>query len=478
MFVTVNNDVALFRTKFSRTHDLVQKFRGFNNTTINYNAPIDFMEAGLIDNSKRDIFHLDIPFSISTDEVPPLLFNGELLGGNHSPVVAIRVVSHNHSLSYKDISSKWIDKVGNIFYLYRIVNDSVLNFVSHNVGKDELNFNFIKNIEGDLQSADNNTKIKVSGQMKAYFSRSNKYINKKIYTYKDGIRSELFFSAECDYAEIVEEYEIVNPATVVNGLISKRPKDGYTFNPDISYYGKPMFSVKLIYRVLSDGAILTIFDINAIQDVKIDRYMGAMFQEKLDIYGGGMFRYIPKLLPFNCPDGKFDFSNPINLYGGGFPLDYYVTKDSWENSENPPDRVIDVFKDSNGNSKLGYTCGFLPVYDGEPSIRKNISYKSFHIYSSRKAYPFFFDVAQKKIKGVSYKKFFTINNNSNFTYTIPYEGCNYCYTDIFDDSSISMQFKGEISLLEASKDLGTTIDSNNVKIDGKKGYVVIKEELK
>ena len=35
--------------------------------------------------------------------------------------------------------------------------------------------------------------------------------------------------------------------------------------------------------------------------------MGAMFQEKLDIYGGGMFRYIPKLLPFNCPDGKFDF---------------------------------------------------------------------------------------------------------------------------------------------------------------------------
>ena len=79
---------------------------------------------------------------------------------------------------------------------------------------------------------------------------------------------------------------------------------------------------------------------------------------------------------------------------------------------------------------------------------------------------------------MSYKKFFTINNNSNFTYTIPYKGCNYCYTDIFDDSSITMQFKGEVCLLEASKGMDTTIDNNNVNIDGKKGYVVIKEELK
>ena len=478
MFVTSNNDVALFRTRFSKTHDLVQKFRGFNNTTINYNAPIDFMEAGLIDNSKRDYFHLDIPFGISTDEVPPLFFNGELLGGNHSPVVAIRVVSHNHGLSYKDISSKWIDKVGNTFYLYRIVNDSVLNFVSHNVGKDELNFNFIKNIEGDLQSADNNTEIKVSGQVKVYFSRSNRYINKKIYTYKDGAKRELFFSAECDYAEIVEEYEIVNPATVVDGLISKRPKDGYTFNPDISYYGKPMFSVKLIYRVLSDGAILTIFDINAIQDVKIDRYMGAMFQEKLDIYGGGMFRYIPKLLPFNCPEGKFDFSNPINLYGESFPLNYHVTKDAWEDAENPPDRVIDIFKDSNGNSKLGYACGFLPVYDGEPSIRKNILNKSFHIYSSRKAYPFFFDIAQKKIKGVAYKKFFKIDDNSNFSYNIPFDSYNYSYIDIFNNSYLKVQYNGEISLLEAGKGINVTFDNRVAKITGNKGFVVIKEKCK
>ena len=54
MFVGLHNDIVLFRTPINSTHDLVQKFRGFNNTTINHNAPIDFMEAGLIDNSKWD----------------------------------------------------------------------------------------------------------------------------------------------------------------------------------------------------------------------------------------------------------------------------------------------------------------------------------------------------------------------------------------------------------------------------------------
>ena len=41
-----------------------------------------------------------------------------------------------------------------------------------------------------------------------------------------------------------------------------------------------------------------------------------------------------------------------------------------------------------------------------------------------------------------------------------------------------MQFKGEICLLEASKDLSVVINTNNLKIDGNKGYVVIKEKLK
>ncbi len=475
MFVTIYNDVVLFRTKFSKTHDLVQKFRGYNKT-IYYNAPLDFMEVGLIDNSKRDYFHLDVPFGISTDEVPPVNVNGELIGGNHSPVISINVISGNHGLDYKDISSQWIDESGNIFYLYRITNDSVVNFVSHNVGESELAFKFIKKIEGNLRCVDNDRILKIESQINGYFGRSNRYLKENIYAYNDGIKSEVFFSKNCDYAEIVEEYEIVNPATVVDGLILNRPKDGYTSNPDISYYGKPMFNVKLIYRILPDGTILTLFDINAIQDILIDKYLGAMFQEKLDVYGGGMYRYMPKILPFNCSDGIFDFSNPINLYGGAFPLNYLVAKDVWEDSTNPPDRVIDIFKDCDGNNKLGYTCGFLPVYDGEPNIRKDILNNSFHIYASRKAYPIFFDVAQKKIKGVSYKKFFTIDNNSNFTYTIPFDGSNYCFTDIFENSSIDMQFKGKICLLEASKGLDVSIDSNNVKIDGNKGFVVVKEE--
>ena len=71
MFISASGDVALVRTKYNDTHDLVQKFRGVNNQSIYYNAPVDFMEAGLIDNSKWDYWHIDIPFNISNDEATP-----------------------------------------------------------------------------------------------------------------------------------------------------------------------------------------------------------------------------------------------------------------------------------------------------------------------------------------------------------------------------------------------------------------------
>ena len=73
---------------------------------------------------------------------------------------------------------------------------------------------------------------------------------------------------------------------------------------------------------------------------------------------------------------------------------------------------------------------------------------------------------------------FTIDNNSNFSYSIPFESFNYHYIDIFDNSCLNTQYNGEISLLEASKGLVSTINNDNVKIYGNKGYVVIKEEIK
>lgn len=71
------DDVA-FRTAFSDNFDLVQIFRGMN-PTVNENHPVDFRLAA------HDILHMDHVLSFATDECPPVVINGENIGGQSWP---------------------------------------------------------------------------------------------------------------------------------------------------------------------------------------------------------------------------------------------------------------------------------------------------------------------------------------------------------------------------------------------------------
>lgn len=55
MFVSKSLDVFLVRTPFKQGYDLVQKFRGCNNQSLSYNAPIDFVgyKKFSLQNAKR-----------------------------------------------------------------------------------------------------------------------------------------------------------------------------------------------------------------------------------------------------------------------------------------------------------------------------------------------------------------------------------------------------------------------------------------
>ena len=78
MQVCLHNDTAVFRTHFDGEYDLVQQFRGLNNTTTEYNAPVDFMLAGLMKKTRKDSFRPDVILSYMTDEATPCLINGQI----------------------------------------------------------------------------------------------------------------------------------------------------------------------------------------------------------------------------------------------------------------------------------------------------------------------------------------------------------------------------------------------------------------
>ncbi len=477
MIVSVNKDVALFRIPFNATHDLVQKFRGVDNDTIYYNSPVDFMEAGLIDNSKWDYWHVDIPFNISNDEATPFTVNNCCIGANHAETCGVSVYSQTHDKTFADIGSVWVDEA-NVKFTLLMVRDKELQFVSENVGENDNRYVFVKKITGDLtyiENGCNTSPIKVEKQHLSYMSRSNRYLQKKIFVCKDGEWSALFGSAECDLAEIREDYYIINPATVAKDLASKRPQGGYTQNVDLAYFGSPMIKLNLVYRIMPDGAILVFFDSERLMPVQVEHYFGVMFQEKLDIYGGGSYRIIPKTKPIDCEEGVFDFTKPVALYGKPYPKSKKITKEYFANPDFPPDRIIDMYKNKDGEYKLGFACGFLPLYDCAPETRKdNLNY-AVSLKFTRKAYPAAASGDITKLKGIGYKKFFAMNDE-NPVYAVTCEGKTYIYVHFINEGKATLPIDSRVTLIEKGENLDWYQDCSSLTVSGKQTYAVFVKE--
>lgn len=474
MYVGVHKDVALFCTKYNDRYNLIQKFRGIDNDTLTYNSPIDFMESGLMDNTKEDVWHVDLPFNYSNDEATPFLINGKHIGANHGQPSAVMVVSKNHGKTFADIGSLWQDQAGVKFTLLRINNESVLTFLSQNVGESEERYSFVTTISGKLtyiENGINTSEIVVKKQSRAQLYRANRYLEKRIYVCENGNWSPMFFSGEYDLAEIREEYHLINPATICEDIRKSRPKDGYSSNVNLADYGKPMVNLKLKYRIMPSGEILCFFEANKLMNVQINHYYGVMFQEKLDVYGGGGYRILPKTKPFTCEEGDFDFNKPVALRGESYPSSVKFTPEYFENPNSPPDRVIDVFKDKDGNSKLGFACGFLPEFDCAPSVRKNNIEHAFNVVKTRKAYPCAVGVDVAKFRGIGYKKFFPMSDD-NPAYTIDYDGKTYIYTHFIKQGKITLPIDGRVKLYEKSGNVEWFQDCTSLTISGSQGYAV------
>lgn len=463
----------LFRTAFVDNFDLVQKFRGFKNDTVYYNAPIDFAEAGLIDNRKWDFWHLDVPFNVSNDEAVPLHVNGSYIGANHGHFGAVQVYSPNHNITFEDIGKTFVDGEGTTFTLYRVVNEDYLQFLSENVGKSINEYKFktqvCKNLKGEEKT------IEVNSCSPTDFLRTNRYKRKAVIAYRDGEAKNVITSTNCDYAEIIENYEIINPATVMPDLSAYRSKHAFTSNPNMADFGTPMLDVSLVYRINADGTVLCIYELKALLDVSVEHFFGAMYQEKLDVYGGGIYRYMPKLKPLITSEGIFDFSSCVPLALGKFP-DGLITREFWEKKDSPPERIVDFFRSTNGKDKLAFACGYLPIHDGKNEIRaKNIT-SPIRLTKTRKAYPVFSENFTAT-RGVAYKKFFTPFSDGASVYSVDFEGKTYLFFDLIQKSSVKITTRGKITLYEKSDEISHLLSSDGqLTVSGEKGFAIFLQE--
>lgn len=477
MLLCVANGFAVIRTPFDEKYDLIQKFRGLDGESTLYNKPVDFMEAGLMQRDKWDYWHIDIPFALNTDEAVPAFVNGCFIGGNHGHHGAINVFAPLHNKRIADVGSLWRDERGELFTLMRVCDEENLLFLSQNKGESLTEYDFLKEIVGKLVCVDNGKEreeIFPKGQACVDLRRAIRHKMKKVFAYKDGERKLVSGEYICDCAEIWEEYDIINPATVAESLRAARPLGGFERQPDLAEYGEPMISCRIIYRINADGTVLTDFDYKKLSDVRFQRFMGAMYQEKLNVYKGGIFRYYPKILPFTTQEGCFDFSSPLAILDSPFPKYKQLTRECWE-KDSLNDRVVDYFRDENGRDRLAFACGFLPIYDGKPEIRKNQVSNLATVVHTRKHYPTFADGDLDGVRGIAYKKYFIPAADKVSYYKVSAAGKTFIYVDFFEGKDLQIPVEGEIELLEKSEGILFERKRQVLFVSGEKGYAIFVE---
>lgn len=473
----IRNNVGftIFITNFDSKNDLITKFRHTDVLSSPSNRPVDFAEAGILGKDEYDKWLPDKILSLSTDEASACVVNNDYIGGNHGAPCAVKIYSPGHSRNFSDIGTVWRDSEGTCFTILRIDDEDYITLVSENLGESEYDYCFKREISGNLTKGD--FEISVASQRRVFLSNALKIKERRVYGIVDGKKINVDAQCLCDYAEITDNYDIINPATVAPSLIERRPHGGYKENPDLSLFGKAMIEHNMTYVICGDGTVISDFDLKRRMDVHFERWLGIMYQARRNTFGGGVYRYLPKTKPFKVDEHLFDFSRPTSL-DGEYPENHFLTKEGWLDENSPPDRCIDYYKNSEGEDVVCFASGFLPIFDGAPSIRREKITNAIYLYGkTRKYYPTFANGNIKETRGVGYKKYFIPQRDGATVYDVKYKDKRFIFADFFKKNEIQISTSGDLELFESYGDLEYSVENGNLCIKGNKGCMTLIESI-
>ncbi len=495
----ISGDNLLVRTAFDDDYELVQRFFNLTKKSHDANEPFDFGSSGLIPKGSSIDSEYLVMLSGGVDEAAPFKFNSSYIGANHGYSKGVLVQSTAHGKTYADIGSLWKDSDEIKWNLLKIVDENSLLFLSENTASSTTKYKVKDSIAGEelvfVEAGEHTETITIESQTpNQQIYSANKNIFKKVYAIKDGIKTEVSDGqkVECDYIDVEEKYYIMNPVLIGEALRENRPQGGYTEPQDMAV-GQPLVECNLIYRIMPDSTVLTIFDHKILESVNFDYYGAMQYRVRSDAFGGGIYRYIPKSKEFAHGDMTFDYREPVNMTKVTYPSSGYsflMTSDYWENQNSMPDRQTDYYYDSSDNIKASFVSGYLPIDDGAPEVRKTKSSVATYVYKSKKTYPYFVDslafeetgTQNQTIKGVAYKKFNGEDDKNITHYTIPYGDETYVYIDCHEvakeeiDLTNILKTGAIAEVLEKTNNVSYSENSGKLTVemkDGTYGYLVL-----
>jgi len=321
------------------------------------------------------------------DDATPWNINGTYIGANHGCAAVLELTCAGHGKKTADLGSAWEDGAGTTFYLIKILDEDRLWFLSENSGKGDI-WRFKTSVEGS------SLKGKTRGGRLA-FSKSALTqlipacrIKKQQYLVNGKTRLEDDRPAACESFDMVEDYDIINPASLLQDIIKHPGKER-------NFVAEPLEAVinnHIVYRFHPNGANVITTTSKALQDFEMG-YMGFIQSARLTkgSYDTQEY-YIPKTLAFTQDGTSYDFKAIQNYETPPkTPLQFAAASKNIEDPENLPERFIQFLcRKENGKTmrEVGYALGYSLIHGlTRPKERAKNAGTAISLNVTTKSYP-------------------------------------------------------------------------------------------
>lgn len=492
--VLKHGDLVYIRTAFSPTEDLVVRVGKGANRQINFNnAYLVSREAGMTVQEMEGwrLIHAN------GDDSTPWNLNGTYIGANHGCSDARQVICPGHGRDTADLGTVWQDAAGGRFVLVKIADANCLWFLSVNEGKGEI-WQFNRSMPTTpLTRADGATINFSEAKMVQLIPACR--ISRQEYL-ADGQRPIVEDApVSCAHFDIVEDYDIISPAAVVQDLL-EHPGQERSF---VAEHLAAVVSNHIVYCFQPNGACVISHRAQALQSFNLG-YMGFIQSAKLACrppYTSHLY-YIPKTMPFTQDGTLWDFRAGADYRAAPqSPLIFAADKGNIQDPANLPDRFIQLLgHEENGRvvHDVGFALGYSLAHGiTVPERRAANAGRALMLYTSAKSYPTAVDgkmgnpiAAGTEFSCVAYRQYFWPGAQPGATcfYWHEEEGEVFVYADFHraverEILALPQEWAGrKLSVVEQTPSVslhaGDTMPQQGVAITvtGDYGYVVLRVE--
>jgi len=321
------------------------------------------------------------PFHAAFDDATPWLLNSTYIGANHGANDVIRITSPAHGFSKKDLGSAWKDSNGTSFYLLEIIDEDVVHLLSENSGVFP-RWKFTRSIAGaELTNETTGHTFRAQASELVQLTPACRIRSRQFLA--DGKPFKQGVPTPCENFEVVEEYDIIAPDSVLEAVKNAAGQKVDFVADDLG----AVVNNRIVYHFQPEGACVIRHRATALRDFDLG-LMG--FIQSSPLHAGENSRLlscIPKTLPFSAGGMDYDFRGLQDLsVPPAEPLIFSSEHGNVADAANLPDRFIQILRE--GEKQVGFVMGYSLLHGlTKPAVRAANTGSPLFIYTTRKTYP-------------------------------------------------------------------------------------------